>query len=46
MYPSLRSNTKMTTLPTLCIMGKLDMAQKVIPSWKKGRPNKTSVQIP
>ena len=22
-YPSLRSNTKLTTLPTLCIMGKL-----------------------
>ena len=23
-YPSLRSNTKLTTLPTLCITGKLD----------------------
>ena len=25
-YPSLRSNTKLTTLPTLCSTGKLDLA--------------------
>ena len=45
MFPSLRSNTKLTTLPTLYITGKLDGADWLLVSLRLTAPNPIDTEI-